>query len=80
MSLIGGIQFLHDFLHLLFSRLLDAHFLCSQHQYLLQLIALDTAIAVDVDHVEGCLIDTVYFILVLYQLIPHYFKTMLMPS
>lgn len=75
MSLIGRVQLLHDFLHLLFRRFLDAHFLRSQHQYFLKLVALDAAVAVDVDHVEGRLVDAVYLLLVLYQLVPHYIKS-----
>jgi hypothetical protein len=70
-ALVGGVEFLHDFLDFLLGGRLNAHLLGSEHQDLLKLVALDAAVVVEVDHVEGRLVNAAQLLLVLHQLLPH---------
>ena len=70
-SLIRRIEPLHDLLHLFLRRLLNVHLLGSEGQDLLELVPLNAAVVVDVDHIEGSLVYAAQLLLVLYQFFPH---------
>ena len=71
-ALVGGVKPLHDLLHLVLSGLFDVHLLGRHGQDLLQFVALDLTVVVDVNHVESRFVDEVELVLFLHQLSPHF--------
>ena len=63
-SLVGGVEFLHDLFHLFFGWFLYAHFFSGEDEDFFELERLDAVVGVEVDHAECCLVDAVHFLFV----------------